>query len=429
MKPTTLAMTGLLVAGAGGFFAGRLSVPADATDGVAGSVVSPRAQREASAAAGRAGEGGEAAGRASRSLAEQRARAGMSGQVAGARLDGIVRNEDALERYRMMLSFIDGLSSENFESAVGEFREMGMTDRRLGEYAMLLSAWAKVDPVGALEYARANTGTPFATDTIIASWASTDPEAAIRWAEENHSGEEANPFLVGVIRALASSDPLRATQLLTSMPRSVERGSALDGLLPSLLAQGDGATKEWINALQDDALRSGAMMRVAEKFAANDPQGTLAWLMDNPSEATKRSMDDVFRVWSDKDGSAAMSAYLAMPAGDNRSNALRGIVTNIAGSDPQQAVALMDKYSQDVSERTVRHFAWRTFGSNPEMAVDQIARVQDQESRAWMYRRLVGSWMEEDNAAASQWLKRNAGDDPVLNNLIKRAQQQAGSGS
>jgi len=345
------------------------------------------------------------------------------------RLDGIMRSEDALDRYRMMLSFVDGLGLEDFESAVSEFRAMGMTERRMGEYAMLLSAWAELDPVGALEYARANTGTPFATDTIIASWASVDPDAAIRWAEDNHSGEGANPFLVGIIRALASTDPGRATQLLTSMPRSVERGSALDGFLPALLAQGEGATKDWINALQDDALRSGAMMRVAEKFAASDPQGTIAWLMDNPSEATRRSMDDVFRVWADKDGSAAMSAYLAMPAGENRSNALRGIVTNIAGSDPQQAVALMDRYSQDVSERTVRHFAWRTFGSNPELAVDQIARVQDQESRSWMYRRLVGSWMERDNAAASQWLQRNAGDDPVLNNLIRRAERQAAGGS
>ncbi len=421
MKPPTLAIAGLLVAGAGGFFAGRLSTPPGETADSSTPASSPRTQREAAASLSRGD--GTSSDRTPRSLAERRARDGGFTPSAATKLDSIVRNADALDRYRLMLSFIDGLAPEDFESAVSEFRAMGMTEQRFGEYSMLLSAWAKVDPIGALAYAKENTGTPFATDTIIATWASTDPEAAIRWAKENHEGEEANPYLVGIIRALASTDPLRATQLLTSMPRSVERGSALDGLLPALLAQGDAATREWIESIQDEALRSGAMMRVAEKFAQSDPQGTIAWLLENPSEATQRRMDDVFRTWASKDESAAMSAYLALPAGENRSNALRGIVTNIAGTDPEQAVALMDQHSADVSERTVRHFAWRTFNSNPEIAVNQIARVQDQESRAWMYRRLVGSWIDRDNAAAAQWLQRNAGDDPVLNNLSQRAQR------
>lgn len=420
MKPPTLAIIGLLVAGAGGFYAGRLSSPPTGTADSSEAIASTRAQR-----ANNTSSRGDSASpdRAPRSLAERRTRDGGSSPSAALPLDSIVRNENALDRYRLMLSFIDSLAPEDFEAAVRDFRDMGMTEQRYGEYSMLLSAWAKVDPTSALAYAKENTDNPFATDTILSTWASNDPEAAIRWAEENHKGEGANPFLVGIIRALASTDPLRATQLLTSMPRSVERGSALDGILPALLAQGDSATREWIASLEDEALRSGAMMRVAEKFAETDPKGTIAWLMENPSEATQRRMDDVFSTWASKDGSAAMSAYLALPAGENRSNALRGIINNIATSDPQQAIALMDQNSSDVSERTVRHFAWRTFNTNPEIAVDQIARVQDQESRAWMYRRLVGSWIDRDSAAAAQWLQRNAGDDPVLNSLSQRAQR------
>jgi hypothetical protein len=422
MKPPTLAIIGLLVAGAGGFFAGRLSTPSVTTTDSGGPTGSPRSLRDASSR-DNSNTTSSSDRSTPRSLAERRAREGGFTSSAATRLDAIVRNEDALNRYRLMLSFIDGLAPDDFEAAVGEFRSMGMTEQRFGEYSMLLSAWAKVDPIAALAYAKENTGTPFATDTIIATWATNDPEAAIRWANENHEGEEANPFMVGIIRALASSDPLRATQLLTSMPRSVERGAALDGLLPAVLAQGDAAARDWIESLEDDSLRSGAMMRSAEKFAENDPKGTIAWLMENPSEATQRRMDDVFRIWAGKDESSAMSAYLALPAGENRSNALRGLVTNIAGTDPQQAIALMDQHSADVSERTIRHFAWSTFNTNPEIAVDQIARVQDQESRSWMYRRLVGSWIDRDNAAASQWLQRNAGDDPVLNSLSQRAQR------
>lgn len=428
MKSSTLAMAGLLVAGAGGFYAGRLSAPAGNADDSGSPQANTRALRNGSGSA--MGDlSPRSSDRHASSLSERRAQAAGFSKTAAAKLETIVRNEDAVERYRLMLSFIDGLAPDGFEDAVGNFRSMEMTEERLGEYAMLLSAWAKVDPIGALDYAKKNTQNPFATDTILAAWASKDPEAAIRWAQENHKGEGANPFLVGIIRALAATDPLRATQLLTSMPRSVERGAALDGILPALLSQGDAATREWIEALKDDSLRNGAMMRVAEKFARTDPQGTMAWLLANPSEATQRRMDDVFRTWAKNDESAAMSAYLALPTGENRSNALRGIVSNLADRDPQQAVALMDKYSSDVSERMVRHFAWQTFGDNPQIAVDQIGRVQDQDTRAWMYRRLVGSWIERDSAAASQWLQRNAGDDPVLKSLNQRAQGQGANGS
>lgn len=421
MKPPTLALVGLLVAGAGGFYAGRLSSPSGESKDVDSTATSPRSQRESTSSPSR----GEASSsnNTSRSLAEKRARTGGFPASAVARLGTIVRNEDALDRYRSMLSFIDGLAAEDYEAAISEFRSMGMTEQRFGEYAMLLSAWAKADPISALAYAKENTSTPFATDTILSAWASHDPEAAIRWAQQNHTGEEANPYLVGVIRAIAATDPLRATQLITSMPRSTERASALDGLLPALLAQGNLTTREWIDSIQDESLRNGAMMRVAEKFAATDPEGTIAWLRAHPGEASQRRMDDVFRTWANNDPNAAMSAFSGLPAGDERSNALRGLVSNLAESDPQAAVALMDQHTGDVNERTVRHFAWETFRENPSLAVDQIARVQNQESRAWMYRRLVGSWLESDNAAATQWIQRNAAADPALNDLNRRIQR------
>lgn len=423
MKPSTYAVLGLLAAGAGGFFAGRISAPLQEPPDASAGSPAPSSPRRASSERAASAETDAGIRRSGSSLAEQRARTVGSATGASARLDAIIRNEDALDRYRMMLSYIDNLVASDFEAAVSEFRALGMTESRFGEYAMLLSAWAKTDPTGALEYARANTNGSFATNTILASWASNDPESAIRWANENHTGEEANPFMVGIIRALAATDPARATQLITAMPRSVERGEALDGLLPSLLAQGNGATREWIDALQDEALRNGAIMRVAEKFAETDPEGTLAWLKSNPGEAAQRRVDDVYRVWAGKDEAAAMSAYKALPQGDERSNALRGIVSNLADSDPQAAVALMDQNASDVSERTVRHFAWQTFYRDPALAVDQIARVPSEESRGWMYRRLVSAWIERDKAAAATWLQRNAGNHPALGDLQRRVQQ------
>lgn len=420
MKPIQYALIGLLVAGAGGFFAGRISVASSDSVGGVDDSSNPSSLTGRSGYRGQEGGPAGSTARQGRSSLAEKVGRGSGRSSSAPKLDQLIRNEDALTRYRGMLSFIDGIMSEDFESTVSEFREMGMTQQRFGEYAMLLSAWAKVDPIGALEYAGENTGTSFATDTILSAWATNDPEAAIRWANENHSGEDANPYMVGIIRAMGQGDPTRASQLLFDMPKSVERGKALDGLIPALLTQGDDATRQWIETVEDDSLRNGAILRTAERFAETDPAGTFAWLQANPGEAANRRVDDVFRTWAKNNELEAMSAYKALPEGEERSNALRGIVSNLAAADPEAAVELMDSNATDVNERMIRSFAWQTFDDNPQIAVDQIARLENDQTKDWMYRRFVGSWMREDSAAANAWLQQNSGIHPSVDRLIQR---------
>ena len=84
-----------------------------------------------------------------------------------ARLESIIRGENPLERNRALLAFIDQLGPGDFEQAVASFRSLGITDDRMGEYSLLLTAWGQADPISALTYAKANTGNNFATDTIL----------------------------------------------------------------------------------------------------------------------------------------------------------------------------------------------------------------------------------------------------------------------
>jgi hypothetical protein len=348
-------------------------------------------------------------------------RASMQSATARlARLESIVRGENPLDRNRALLAFIDQLAPEDFEEAVAHFRSLGITEDRFGEYSLLLSAWAKTDPLAALDYARANTRGGFAANTILTTWASIDPQSAIRWAESNHSGDEANPYMVGVIRGIAGTDPELATTLLTGMPRSRERGDALDAVLPYLLAQGNDAARSWIENISDEALRSGAMLRVAERLAASDPAGTAAWLVANPSEATRRRMDDVYSTWARQDQRAAMVSLESLPKGDDRSNALRGILNSIAENDPAKAVSIMDRYPSDLNDRVVEDFVWNSYRSNPAIAVAQIARMSDAGWRDQMYRRTLSRWLERDAAAANAWMQSN----PVPQTVMERLQRE-----
>lgn len=402
----------LLVTGAAGFMIGRNTKPDQTGTDEASGPPATRSSRSSPSVSSDSARSSSA--RESRTSSRNSMR---SATERLARLESIVRGENPLDRNRALLAFIDQLAPEDFEEAIAHFRSLGITENRFGEYSLLLSAWAKTDPLAALGYAREKTRGNFATNTILTSWASIDPQSAIRWAEANHTGDEANPFMAGVIRGIAGSDPELATSLLTSMPRSTERGDALDAVLPYLLAKGNDAARAWIENISDDALRSGAMQRVAERFAATDPAGTAAWLMANPSEATQRRVDDVYNTWARQDERAAMASLESLPSGENRSNALRGILNSMADNDPAKAVALMDRYPSDLNDRVVGDFIWSSYRSNPAIAVNQIARMSNTGYRDHMYRRTLGNWMERDPAAATAWINANPLPEPVREHI------------
>jgi hypothetical protein len=417
--PTTIAA--VVAIGTAGFFIGRISSSPDSVaDGTSPGALAPPS-RTSSFNAGGGSSSGTRSSRTARAEERRNTPAKVRGEEALARLESIVRSENALDRNRALLAFIDQLEPDEFEGAIAHFRSLGITDSRFGEYGMLLTAWAQTDPIKALDYVKANTNGGFALNTVLSSWAGNDPEAAIAWAQSSHTGDGANPYLAGIIRAIAVTDTARASELLTSMPRSRERGAALDAILPQILKQGPEATRAWIATISDPALRDGSMSRVADQLAKTDPEGTANWLLANPGEAQKDRLDNVVGSWARTDEKAAVAFFSALPAGDARNNAFRGIISAVASSNPHSAAAMIDRYSGDVSDGAVRSFIWHSFGSDPALAVDYVARIADPGEREKTYSRTLEFWMDRDPANALAWMQTN----PLPANVQKRLQEKA----
>ncbi len=417
LKPTT-TLAALILIGAGGFIVGRISSPAD-TGAPENKVDAPRTSRPPVSSASE----DSATRRIQRSGRLERGEtADKLGRLT--RLEAIVRGENPLERNRALLAFLDQLGPGEFEEAVAHFRSLGLTEERMGEYSMLLTAWAQADPTAALVFAKKNTRNRFAQDTILTTWATTDPEAAIRWAQGNHEGKGPNPNLPGIIRGLAQTDPSRASELLISMPRSDERGKGLDFLLPHLLRQGGEATRTWISSLTDDSLKNGAILRAANQLAETDAPATAQWLLDHPGQGAQRRLDEVYDVWAKKNPSAALSAYQALPPGEMRVSAFRGLMQNATNQDPAAGVALMDKYPDDVGVRAVHQFIWTSFDKDPALATSQVQRITDTGQQERLYRRMLDAWLDRDSAAAEAWIASNVLPPSVSERLARRRSER-----
>lgn len=422
MKAKILPAALTVIVGTIGFMIGRNSQSSSSTETVtsAGSTSSFRSGSSESGAASDA----RRTSATSRTGVEKSSTSSSSADPM-ARLQEIKNIVDPLERTRLWLQLVDSLSPEQFEEFVAAYRAEGIEPERMGDYAMLLTAWAKVDPQAALDYASKNINNPFARQTILAAWAGYDPNSAISWAKANHKGEGANPLMIGVIKGLAFQDPDLASSLLKEMPRSVERGEALDNLLPALLQQkGVAAAREWVNSITDPALKDGAMTRIADRTMQQDPEGTADWLIANPTENSSRRIDDALYAMASKDQAAALSYFNKLPAGEIRSNALRGIINATAIENPQKAVALMDSHSGDVNNRVVEQFVWHSFRKDPETAISSISRLSNGEEQERMYSRTLDWWMERDQQAAINWVNSNTLPPKVVERLNRNLEKQ-----
>ncbi|MGD9420208.1 MAG: hypothetical protein Q7R22_014825 [Verrucomicrobiota bacterium JB025] len=414
LSPATIAA--LILIGAGGFITGRLTSSSPDSSAQTGD---PTTAPQRSASRNRTNPS---------SSADHSIHSQLGGRITfstpaerDSLLEKIIRGENPLDRNRALIAFIDKLGPDDFEDAVASFRSLGITEQRFGEYAMLLSAWADSNPLAALEYARTNTRGQFATNTILSTWASSDPDAAIRWADSSYDESDgANPFYAGIIRAIADSNPELAESMLTSMPRSGERGAALDAILPSLMARGSAETRTWIDSLTDDSLRNGAMLRTAETLAQTDPEGTAQWLLENPGDAADRRTDDVYDEWAKQDPAAALASLSQLQPGETRSDALRGVISAVAANDPQEGLALLDQYPEDVNDRVVRNFVWSSFGTSPSIAMDQVSRIENEGYRNRFYERAIPRWYEEDPNAASTWIQSNELPENIINSINRR---------
>lgn len=400
--------------GIGGFLVGKINSGSEADSETARLIAKSR--RAAFENGGGAAMGDPSASRAARPARNSSTPEGTFEDRLG-NMEEIVRGENALDRGRALLAWIDSLAPSEFEGAVDRFRSLGLTEARMGEYAMLLTAWAELDPTAALDYTTEKTRGGIATSTVMTAWASRDPESAIAWARANHEGDGANAFMAGIIRGLVVTNPARATELLESLPYSSERGDALQAMMPHLLKLGPESARQWIAGLKDEKLKDGAIRRFAEDMASDDPVGTADWLLANLGENSTHSVDEVFTALTKVDKNLAMKKFQSLPPGDARSRALRGIITVESYQNPKAAVALMDGNPGDIDDRMVQQYIWHSFDKEPALAMAQVSKMENEGSRNRMYERALGAWLKDDPASARAWIAQSPVPPSVVEKL------------
>ncbi len=325
------------------------------------------------------------------------------------KLSDIVRITDPMERQRALMDLIDKLGPDEFAGVLQQFREMDHFGDVRGEYDMLIRGWAKVDPAGALEQIAANGNSRWANSTVLSTWASTDPAAAERWATEHHEGDGPNPYMASVIRGIAATDVSHATELALSMPRSRERGEAVNAIADALFMQGTDAALAYPATITgDDAFRGGIVANIADRLAGRDPDRAATWLaaMDN-GEIQNRASRRISEALARED-TAKAATWVKSLQPEAQAEAARGIIPIMSSSDIEGTARWVSSLAGTPDyNNVVEEFVWSCNTRNPEQSAAWIQGVSDPNQQQRLYHRMLGEWSRKDPAAVKTWVTSN----------------------
>jgi hypothetical protein len=319
----------------------------------------------------------------------------------------LVKNPDVYERQRSLMDLIDSLAAEDFAAVADEFRSLNHFGGSGDEYELLLRGWAKVDPLGALAYVEEKSGGRGSRD-ILETWAGRDAAAAESWALSKHQGDGPNPYMASVIRGIAAHDLGHATRLLEAMPRSGERGEAIESVARILLAQGLDAALAYPASIQDPQLRGGLVSEIAQRYARRDPAGAAEWLLGiGTGEIQNRAARQVADALARSDTREAAS-FVSKLAPEARAEAARGVIPRMSAGDIEGTARWVSTLAGTPGyDRVVEEFVWSCDQRAPEQSAAWIQGISDPEQQRRLYHRMLGDWARRDADAVRNWVATN----------------------
>lgn len=337
-------------------------------------------------------------------------------------LGEIVKMTDSFSRQRALMDMIEKLGPDQFAAVAEQFRNLDHLGNSRGEYGLILQGWAKLDPMAALEYVTTN-GEGRGRGTILETWAGNDPAAAEAWAKANHTGDGPNPYMVSIISGIAGNDLATASRLAIEMPRSEERGQAVQSITDALFQQGIDAAKNYPASITDDSLRGGFVAMIADRLARKNPDDAAKWLASmSTGDDQRRAARGVAEALASKNPTEA-ATWLKSLQPEAQSEAARGIIPAMSSGDAnkiaQTATWVASLAGTPGYDNVVEEFVWSCNTRAPEQSAAWIQGVANPDQQRRLYYRMLGEWSQRDSAAVKQWVAANNVPDDIRRRFLR----------
>ncbi len=298
----------------------------------------------------------------------------------------------------------------------------------------VLQGWASTDPVNAAKYYSENPaqfammnmmggrggrggGMQGPGEIIAGEWAKQDPASAMAWAAglKTNSSQAMN----SVVSEVAKSDPQKAAEMAGSMAAEA-RGGAYETIAKQWGARNFSEAQAWANSLPEDQ-RGAAMAAAIEGLAQQSPELAAAEIGKmTDADARRDAIPTVVKNYAREDVKGSMDWLKSIQDDGAKRNSMREVMPIWAAADSAAALEFIkSQTSAEVKNSAAQAYVWSNRTSSPQELISVTEMISDEGDRNWSAGMVAARWMQEDKAAATQYINSNtAFGDNVKERLL-----------
>ena len=327
------------------------------------------------------------------------------------------------------------------EALLDEARALERSTRRYTTKHAIFTRYVQLDPNAAMARVVADGNDLGQLGELFATWATNDPDGALAGLDALVEPErtETAKFILNYAEGLDNATQ-NAVATKFSLQRELDRKRSLEA------AETDPAAAWHAALLLDGDSRRDSLYTIAAQWAGSDPVAALEAAGDLANKRLGEDMArTVVQEWMRTDQDAALGWVLALPPSSHRvllETALRGLsrtnpkaaldalgelddpmlyaqvtwsaASNWASSDPYAAFDwAMSQHASQRRQFAINQVMTTLAGSSPEEALALASRLDDGLQRRDAFTSVLRTWARTDARAAARWI--DASTQPIGN--------------
>lgn len=342
------------------------------------------------------------------------------------------QSPDPIEQRLAFSKLLEGLTQEN---ALLVREQIVHLDHRSAEFREFHYAWGAIGGAEAAMF-----GAETEEDDMspaLAGWANASPSEALAWFDnlnmvndpafdsllkERDLKPEAlrNHLMRGLVQGLASADPDKATEFVIGQTEAGDKAAygMIHTIAESVLRTDKPAqAAQWADSLSEGHVRNIAMRRVADRYAADDPQAAAEWAAQYPDNAGV--IAEVGENWANSDPQAALEWLTTLPEGKGQHAGMHQAVREWTDEDPAAASEyLATMPASQAKDAAIMGFTNRLAYEDPESAIAWAETVSTNEGRTAALATVGRNWARQDPQAAAEWAASSGLPENVQQSII-----------
>jgi hypothetical protein len=295
-------------------------------------------------------------------------------------------------------------------------------------YAYRVSdAYVAQKPTEALAWALRLAGSPqrYLWSSMLGEMAKYDPDQALQIAQSADSPAQRAQAMGKVLASIAQTDPSTAMSQLLKLPAGRMRSEVLGEVARSVASLSPSAAIDWLNDIDNDSLQVEASQSLGWALARRNVEAAAELIDRVPKEARASWIMAVAMAYAEVDvekGRQWVRRYGA-DAEDVASQFARTVATR----NPELAMQLVDDVTDDQErDRLLRGVLRPLAEHSPAAAARWAEKVSDDESRARSIGEVAGIWAQYDLPASRRWVS-SLSDGPAKDQALTALVQQGGA--